>query len=62
MPWPSQHLPRYRKHRATDRALVTINGRDYYLGPYGTRASKLEYDRLIGEYLALGTVPKLRRR
>ena len=54
MPWPSNHVPKYRKHRATDQGVVTINGRDYYLGPHGTRASKLEYDRLVGEWLAEG--------
>jgi hypothetical protein len=31
-----------------------LNGRDFYLGPNGTKASKLEYDRLIGEWLQRG--------
>ena len=26
----------------------------HYLGPHGTKASKLEYDRLIGQWLANG--------
>jgi hypothetical protein len=47
-------LPKYRKHKATGRAIVTLNGRDIYLGPHGTRASKIEYDRLIAEWLANG--------
>jgi integrase len=33
---------------------VEINGRTFYLGPHGTKASHLEYDRLIGEWLAAG--------
>jgi len=37
--------PKYRKHRASDRAIVTLNGKDHYLGPHGTKASKAEYDR-----------------
>jgi hypothetical protein len=36
---------------------VSINGHAYYLGPHGTKASKLEYDRLIGEWLASGRSP-----
>jgi hypothetical protein len=51
MPWPSNHLPKYRKHRASGQALVTLNGVDHYLGPYGTKASKVLYDRLIAEWL-----------
>lgn len=46
--------PKYRKHRASGQAVVTLNGRDHYLGPYGTRASKANYDRLIAEWLANG--------
>ena len=52
MPRLSNSLPKYRKHRASGQAVVTINGRDCYLGPHGTQASKREYDRLIGEWLA----------
>src|SRR6516162_9496484 len=46
--------PRYRKHKATGQAVVTLNGKDHYLGRYGTAASKAESDRLIGEWLASG--------
>jgi membrane-bound lytic murein transglycosylase len=45
---------KYRKHRATGQAVVSIAGQDRYLGPHGTKASRLEYDRLIGEWLASG--------
>jgi integrase len=34
--------------------VVTLNGHDYYLGPHGTKASRIEYDRLIAEWLAQG--------
>ncbi len=50
----SSFIPKYRKHRATGQAVVTIAGRDTYLGPHGTKASTLEYDRLIGEWLENG--------
>ena len=54
MPWPIHRLPAYRKHRASRQAVVTIHGRDHYLGPHGTVASRLAYDRVITEYLASG--------
>ncbi|MCC6492158.1 MAG: site-specific integrase [Pirellulales bacterium] len=54
MPRLSQAVPKYQKHRASGQAVVTINGRDYYLGPHGATASKVEYDRLITEWLASG--------
>ena len=57
MPRLAYSLPRYRRHRGSNQAVVTLNSRDYYLGPYGTKASRVEYDRLIGEWLAGGRYP-----
>jgi integrase len=54
MPRLNQSVPKYRKHKGTGQAVVTINGRDHYLGPHGTKASKFEYDRRITEWLASG--------
>jgi len=34
--------------------VVTLNGKDNYLGRYGTKESKVEYDRLICQWLASG--------
>ncbi|MEL7499510.1 MAG: hypothetical protein AAFN77_18040 [Planctomycetota bacterium] len=51
---PSKTPPKYRKHRASGQAIVTLSGQDSYLGPHGTKASQREYDRLIGEWLANG--------
>ena len=34
--------------------MVTLNGRDLYLGKWNTKASRAEHDRLIGEWLAAG--------
>ena len=50
-------VPKYRKHRASGQAVVTIAGRDHYLGPHGTQVSKQQYDRLISEWLASGRSP-----
>ena len=47
-------IPAYRKHRASGQAIATIAGRGHYLGPHGTKASRLEYDRLVGEWIAAG--------
>lgn len=46
-----KRIPNYRKHKATGQAVVTINGKDFYLGRHGTAASKKAYDRLIAQYL-----------
>lgn len=54
MPRLTASLPKYRKHRASGQAVVTIAGKDHYLGPHNTKASRIEYDRLIGEWLAAG--------
>lgn len=45
--------PSYRRH-SSGQARVTIEGKTYYLGPYNTKQSRQEYDRLISEYLASG--------
>ncbi len=47
-------VPFYRRHRPSGQAVVTLNGRDLYLGKWNTAASRAEYDRLIGEWLACG--------
>jgi len=47
-------VPTYCKHKASGQAVVTIDGIDHYLGPHGTKASKVEYDRLITEWMANG--------
>jgi integrase len=36
---------------------VTLHGVDHYLGPWQSKVSKSEYDRLIGEWLANGRRP-----
>jgi hypothetical protein len=54
MPKLKVSLPKYQRHRASGQAVVTLYGRDFYLGPYGTKASKVEYDRLVGEWIAAG--------
>ena len=54
MPRLTKSLPKYRIHKATKQALVRLEGRDHYLGPHGSKASKVEYNRLIDLWLARG--------
>ena len=58
MPRLSQSVPRYRKHKASGQAFVELSGRRHYLGPHGSRTSRDEYDRLIGEWLQNGRATK----
>lgn len=43
-------IPSYRKH-SSGNARVSINGRDYLLGKYGTKQSKERYNRLLSEWM-----------
>ena len=47
-------VPRYCRHKASGQAIVRLNGRMHYLGRYGTKTSRLEYDRLVSEWLLRG--------
>ncbi len=46
--------PSLRLHKPSKQAVVTIDGKDHYLGPWGSRRAKIEYRRLIGEWNANG--------
>ncbi|UCC30460.1 MAG: tyrosine-type recombinase/integrase [Phycisphaerales bacterium] len=46
--------PSYRCHKGTGQAVVTLNGKDFYLGRHGSKASRDKYDAVIGEWLASG--------
>jgi integrase len=50
-------LPSYRLHKPTGQAVVTIGGRDVYLGKHVSPDSRAEYDRIIAEWLATGRRP-----
>jgi hypothetical protein len=57
MPCPKgsfKSLPDYRLHKPSGRAVVTLGGRDHYLGTHGSRESHALYDRLVSEWLAGG--------
>ncbi len=54
MPRAVSYTPKYRKHKQSGQAIVSLSGKDFLLGPHGTKASHLEYDRLVGEWIANG--------
>jgi hypothetical protein len=47
-------VPTYRQHKASGQALVTLSGRDIYLGPFGSPESEERYHQAIGQWLAVG--------
>ena len=51
---PRKLKPDYCHDKASNRAYVRIDGKKLYLGDYGTQASRDEYDRVVGEWIAAG--------
>ena len=49
---PRKKAPSYRRHKARNCAVVTIAGRDHYLGEYDSPESWEKYHQLVHEYLA----------
>jgi len=54
VPNDSIRVPKYRRHKPTGQAIVTLDGRDYYLGKYRSAASRAAYQRLTAEWLLNG--------
>ena len=56
MPELKHRPPSYRHHKACGQALVTLNGRDHYLGKYSPE-SHAKYRQLIGEWATIKQKP-----
>ncbi len=54
MPRLIYRIPKYRHHKRSGLAVVTIDGRDHYLGKHGSNESRAMYRRLIAEWNASG--------
>lgn len=54
MPSRTSKIPAYRLHKSSGQAVVTLSGRDFYLGRYGTPEIRSEYDRIVAEWVANG--------
>lgn len=52
MPRPRNALPSYLHHRKTGQARVRIDGRDHYLGAFGSEESRIRYGELIAKFAA----------
>jgi integrase len=50
----SARTPQYRLHKPTNQAVVTLSGKDFYLGRFGSATSRAEYDRIVAEWLTNG--------
>jgi integrase len=46
----TQRPPAYRLHKARNFAVVTIDGRNHYLGPFGSLKSHEKYAQMISEW------------
>lgn len=46
----SNVFPSYLLHQPTGQARVRINGKDYYLGEYGSEASRVLYGQIIAQH------------
>ncbi|MDZ4849588.1 MAG: hypothetical protein SGI77_09855 [Pirellulaceae bacterium] len=57
MPRLTQKVPSYRKH-ASGQAIVVIGYKTHYLGKYGSKSSRMLYDRLIAEWLSSDRRPQ----
>ena len=51
--------PSYRLHKARGCAVVTINGKNRYLGKYNSPESYEKYARLIAQWQANGEAPPI---
>ena len=51
---PENAVPSYRLHKQSGQAIVTLSGRDFLLGPFNSAASRREYARVVGEWIADG--------
>ena len=55
----ARRVPGYRLYRPKNLGVVRLNGRDHYLGPFGTAESRRRYDALIAKWLANNRQPIL---
>jgi hypothetical protein len=56
---PKNKIPSYLPHAPSGQARVRVNGRDVYLGPYGSSESKQAYARFIAENYGDGHAPSI---
>jgi transposase-like protein len=52
MSYKRKQLPKYCRHKGSGQAYCRIAGEMHYLGKHGSDASRREYDRIMGEFIA----------
>lgn len=52
---PSARVPKYCHHKASGQAVVRLDGRDHYLGEFGSPESHERYQRRVAEWIAAKT-------
>ena len=57
MSYKRKQLPKYCLHKGSGQAYCRIAGDTHYLGKHGSDASRREYDRIMGEFIANGRQP-----
>ena len=55
MPGRPRRIPSYSPHKASGQAVVCINGRDIYLGKFGSPESHAKYARVLAENFPKGS-------
>src|SRR5579864_9441001 len=55
----ADHTPKYRHYKPKNLGVVRIDGRDHYLGKFGTPESYEKYHRILAERYARGPVVAL---
>jgi hypothetical protein len=53
----STRIPKIRLHKASGQGVVWLNGRENYLGPFGSYDAQLKYDALLLEWRQAGCRP-----
>ncbi|MFN9156583.1 MAG: hypothetical protein ACK6D5_02365, partial [Planctomyces sp.] len=51
----AKRIPKYCLHKGTGQAFVKLNGQTFYLGEYGTPASRERYESMVARHLG-GTI------
>jgi hypothetical protein len=51
-------VPAVVHHRPTGQARLRIDGRDFYLGPFGSEEAEENYRRVVAEWLSTGVLPE----
>ncbi len=58
MPRLSARIPKYRFHKASGQAVVTLDGKDFYLGKHGTTESQNRYHEEVVQWQLKRRLPE----